>query len=1202
MFRIQNEVIRSGFVTGLSWTEQGNYFEGTGSFIHLTLQEYFIAFYLTWLWETNSAVSINISHKDQAEILHWDNVEEFIAVHKYKPRYQLILQFMAGLFNDQPKKIELFWQTILSPPRDWVGFGDWKLWLSCLNESNLNVVPEPLQEKVLSLINNKIEQELTEFNWSEGFSKEFTAICEYPKIIFTGSRWAILKKYLDDANNTAPGQLVAFILAEHFLWSREVIDYLKGNLPNAWKNVVIQKPSVPRITDDKVMDITSDDIEYYENDLSDDLSVPSDSMIEDRYRHPREVYSCRLIILAAIYNYSGTFPDWGEEWLNLYSALFPHWPGPLAAGLAELIPKVKIWFEKGLTKFVIDNKLNNKNLSVHEKIKKHTFILHAFANFSALPDWAKPYIDEAKNSEIKQLEIILLQILAKLPALPEWCKLILKDFSSHYDDKEISSKANNILNKNNNNYISSIMPLLDESSDNLMYPSPVLKIQHDEEEFNTLISALDKENINNEDQCHLLEKIRFILVQIKCDITNGWKISEIVKNFVLNNIKQLPEEIWNLFRRRYPEHSATKEDYFTQNLPYLKWDIIEHSLQILKVSPHIINEIFISQWSANDIMNMILYYLFMLKLTIFSPLLTQQSHQTPDLTVGNQEYSYFSPVLMKKQVVQKEVTFLINLFSIWLNFKNENFKNWLHLSDYLFNEDLKDWLDSNSYSFSEEDTIKFLSDYSESIRESAKPSPEPSDKHEDIASFDMHLQRKATENFPIYVKQKAIPILVSKMLGFLDLINRLDQIPSTFVRAEIFSSTPFFNIIKYTTTITDIVTQHDWLIYIAKQFAEKDLLFITIIDDTHTGNHIFLWQEGFINTKYQLITTPRFSKESLTQLQTIFIQNYGKRKFESFAINQTFMLEVRKIIPPLKPDNRPSAQPPLDTRPLTVSDKRNTFMFFFAPVHTGPLTAAQAYIGCGFYSSPQIGVTTMPNVQTDATTTSALTAATTPAPAQPLLDDTLALPPFSDYMQWQIYYREQLEKNGNDITFLNNLMSTHLANSARIDNILLDLVRVAYCGNPTFIETLVGRFCDWINDHAQTDSIMLAIPSLVQGLQQVTSSVPLSRIINLFNMVIKQVIEKEQALTGQANSQSLLIGLIAANSIVDYLWSQRATIGEDYHQSFVQISLDLLTNLKTITAKYPQHYFLATRVSEGLKAIVAIRTVAEADKKREAAT
>jgi hypothetical protein len=131
--------------------------------------------------------------------------------------------------------------------------------------------------------------------------------------------------------------------------------------------------------------------------------------------------------------------------------------------------------------------------------------------------------------------------------------------------------------------------------------------------------------------------------------------------------------------------------------------------------------------------------------------------------------------------------------------------------------------------------------------------------------------------------------------------------------------------------------------------------------------------------------------------------------------------------------------------------------------------------------------------------------------------------------------------------------------------------------------------------------VLLAIPGLCGHLQTTGQVADCSKVIRLLNEVIRYAIVEEQALTGQSTSYSLLQGLLAANSLLDYLWSQQGTIGEAYHQGLLQQSRDLLANLKPKGAQFPRHYFLAYRLQEGFRAIEGIRSEAVAQQKKKAA-
>ena len=67
-------------------------------------------------------------------------MQDWLAQHKYEPRYAVLLSFLAGL-TIQPgydQALQVFWHTLLSPPHDVVGAQHLQLMVRCLTEARFD--------------------------------------------------------------------------------------------------------------------------------------------------------------------------------------------------------------------------------------------------------------------------------------------------------------------------------------------------------------------------------------------------------------------------------------------------------------------------------------------------------------------------------------------------------------------------------------------------------------------------------------------------------------------------------------------------------------------------------------------------------------------------------------------------------------------------------------------------------------------------------------------------------------------------------------------------------------------------------------------------------------------------------------------------------------------------------------------------------
>ncbi len=94
-------------------------------FIHLTFQEYFAAYYVLQTLQGRAGKSA------------YQEMQNWLAQHKYEPRYAILLHFLAGLTTQSgyDQALQVFWRTLLSPPYDVVGAQHLQLMVRCLSEA-----------------------------------------------------------------------------------------------------------------------------------------------------------------------------------------------------------------------------------------------------------------------------------------------------------------------------------------------------------------------------------------------------------------------------------------------------------------------------------------------------------------------------------------------------------------------------------------------------------------------------------------------------------------------------------------------------------------------------------------------------------------------------------------------------------------------------------------------------------------------------------------------------------------------------------------------------------------------------------------------------------------------------------------------------------------------------------------------------------
>ncbi len=128
-------------------------------FMHLTFQEFFAAKFLVHHLQAH-ANTIRKTSPEQIEEIDiqlgvkpsLEEIESFIAVYKYNPRYEIVWWMVAGLLKGAA--LERFFMLLDDAPRDLIGIRHQQLMMGCLNEARS-------QLKTATI--NKLEKELMQW-------------------------------------------------------------------------------------------------------------------------------------------------------------------------------------------------------------------------------------------------------------------------------------------------------------------------------------------------------------------------------------------------------------------------------------------------------------------------------------------------------------------------------------------------------------------------------------------------------------------------------------------------------------------------------------------------------------------------------------------------------------------------------------------------------------------------------------------------------------------------------------------------------------------------------------------------------------------------------------------------------------------------------------------------------------------------------
>ncbi len=128
-------------------------------FMHLTFQEFFAAKFLVrhlqahanTIRKSTSVQAANISTPLRINPSQ-EELESFIATHKYNPRYEIVWRMVAGLLEGTA--LELFFMLLEEAPHDLIGIHHQQVMMGCLNEARLQLNPATI---------NKLERELVQW-------------------------------------------------------------------------------------------------------------------------------------------------------------------------------------------------------------------------------------------------------------------------------------------------------------------------------------------------------------------------------------------------------------------------------------------------------------------------------------------------------------------------------------------------------------------------------------------------------------------------------------------------------------------------------------------------------------------------------------------------------------------------------------------------------------------------------------------------------------------------------------------------------------------------------------------------------------------------------------------------------------------------------------------------------------------------------
>ncbi len=139
-------------------------------FLHLTFQEFFAAKFLVEQLQAyakveRASVLSHVVQKGLGAMPSRNELEAFIATHKYNPRYEIVWWMVAGLLKGTP--LEYFFTLLEQSPRDLLGSRHQQVMMGCLNEARTQLdktTVERLEKELIQWFH--FELECSENGWS----------------------------------------------------------------------------------------------------------------------------------------------------------------------------------------------------------------------------------------------------------------------------------------------------------------------------------------------------------------------------------------------------------------------------------------------------------------------------------------------------------------------------------------------------------------------------------------------------------------------------------------------------------------------------------------------------------------------------------------------------------------------------------------------------------------------------------------------------------------------------------------------------------------------------------------------------------------------------------------------------------------------------------------------------------------------------
>ncbi len=142
-----NDVIALGFIRGLIRSQDNKCYEGQGEFLHLTLQEYFAAWFIAENWKRSPDGKLFKSAIPET------TARQLLQTYKYNPRFTLVWPFVVGLLGQSNVyHVENFAAEFERLPLDLLSSRHYSSVLRCLEElPNVKQTPQHWQALVGNL-------------------------------------------------------------------------------------------------------------------------------------------------------------------------------------------------------------------------------------------------------------------------------------------------------------------------------------------------------------------------------------------------------------------------------------------------------------------------------------------------------------------------------------------------------------------------------------------------------------------------------------------------------------------------------------------------------------------------------------------------------------------------------------------------------------------------------------------------------------------------------------------------------------------------------------------------------------------------------------------------------------------------------------------------------------------------------------------